>query len=85
VEAITIAPEPADSQDARWCFERYYAELDERFEGGFDVAAALPLGLDELTPPRGPVPVARLAAAPVGCAPGKPSDHQTPEGRSALE
>lgn len=66
-EPITIAPEPADSDDVRRCFERYYAELDERFEGGFDVAAALPLGLDDLTPPRGLVLVARSAGTAVAC------------------
>ena len=64
---ISIAAEPADSDDVRWCFEQYYAELDQRFAAGFDVAAALPLGLDELTPPRGAVLVARLRGAPVGC------------------
>ena len=64
---ITIAEEPADSDDVRWCFEQYYVELDRRFDRGFDVAVALPLGLDELTPPRGLVLVARLGSAPVGC------------------
>jgi GNAT superfamily N-acetyltransferase len=67
VARISIGPEPADSDDVRRCFERYYAELDRRFEGGFDVAAALPLGLEDLTPPRGLVLVARLEGAPVGC------------------
>jgi ribosomal protein S18 acetylase RimI-like enzyme len=67
VPGITIAPEPADSDDVRRCFERYYTELDERFADGFDVAAALPLGLDELTPPQGLVLVARQGGAPVGC------------------
>lgn len=64
---IVIAEEPAASDDVRWCFEQYYAELDRRFEGGFDVAAALPLGLEELTPPHGLVLVARLEGRPVGC------------------
>jgi ribosomal protein S18 acetylase RimI-like enzyme len=76
---ITIAPEPADSADVRWCFEQYYAELDERFEGGFDVAAALPLGLDELMPPRGVVLVARLDGAPVGCGAVKLRDPEAGE------
>lgn len=76
---LTIAPEPADSDDVRWCFERYYEELDERFEGGFDVAAALPLGSAELVPPRGLVLVARLDGAPVGCGAVKLSDPRAAE------
>lgn len=64
---FTIAEEPARSDDVRWCFEQYVAELEQRLEGGFDVAAAVPLGLDDLTPPRGLVLVARLGGAPVGC------------------
>jgi GNAT superfamily N-acetyltransferase len=73
-DSISIAPEPADSADVRWCFERYYAELDERFEAGFDVAPALPLGLDDLMPPKGLVLVARLGGAPVGCGAVKLAD-----------
>lgn len=76
---IRIAPEPADSEDVRWCFQRYYTELDERFEGGFDVAAALPLGLGDLTPPNGLVLVARLDGAPVGCGAVKLGDPDVAE------
>jgi GNAT superfamily N-acetyltransferase len=78
-EDVAIGPEPADSDDVRWCFERYYAELDERFEGGFDVGAALPLGLDDLVPPRGLVLVARLDGAPVGCGAVKLVDPEVAE------
>jgi ribosomal protein S18 acetylase RimI-like enzyme len=77
--SISIAPEPADSQDVQRCFERYYAELDERFEDGFDVVAALPLGLDDLTPPRGLVLVARLDGTPVACGAVKLSDPDAAE------
>ena len=38
---VTIGPEPADSPDAAACLRRYMAELDERFDIGFDPAAAL--------------------------------------------
>lgn len=62
-----IEEAPAASAEVAWCFERYYAELDARFERGFDVAAALPLGLEELTPPAGLVLLARLDGHPVGC------------------
>ena len=62
---IVIIEEPADSDDVRWCFGQYYEELGRRF--GYVVDAALPLGLDELTPPRGLVLIARDDGAAVGC------------------
>jgi ribosomal protein S18 acetylase RimI-like enzyme len=62
---ITIAEEPADSDAVRWCFEQYYEELGRLF--GYMASTALPLGLDELTPPRGLVLIAREDVAPVGC------------------
>jgi DNA-binding MarR family transcriptional regulator/GNAT superfamily N-acetyltransferase len=64
---IEIAAEPADSDDARACFGRYFAELDRRFEHGFAVERALPAGAPELTPPAGLLLVARLRGEPVGC------------------
>jgi GNAT superfamily N-acetyltransferase len=76
---VTIAPEAADSEDVRRAFERYYAELDERFAGGFEVAAALPLELEQLTPPRGLVLVARLDGVAVGCGALKLSDPEVAE------
>ena len=79
MDEFTIAPEPADSDAVRRCFERYYTELDGRFADGFDVAAALPLGLDELTPPRGLVLIARLGGEPVGCGAVKLSDPDVAE------
>ena len=77
--AIAIHEEPAGGEDVRWCFRQYYAELDRRFEGGFDVDAALPLGLDELTPPRGLVLIARLDGVPVGCGAVKLADERIAE------
>jgi uncharacterized protein YdhG (YjbR/CyaY superfamily)/GNAT superfamily N-acetyltransferase len=74
-----IEEAPAASAEVRWCFERYYAELDARFEGGFDVAAALPLGLEELTPPAGLVLLARQDGHPVGCGALKLGDPESAE------
>jgi len=34
--SVTMAAEPEDSEDAKRCVAAYYAELDRRFEGGFD-------------------------------------------------
>jgi hypothetical protein len=64
---ISIAEEPVDSEAVRWCFARYYEELDRRFERGFDVTVALPLGVEDLTPPHGLILVARMDGRPVGC------------------
>jgi ribosomal protein S18 acetylase RimI-like enzyme len=79
VTTTSIAEEPADSEAVRWCFARYYEELDRRFERGFDVAAALPLGVDDLTPPRGLVLVARRDGRPVGCGALKLADPRIAE------
>ncbi len=57
--------EPADSDDVRWCFAQYYAELGTDY--GYDVDTALPLGVDELTRPRGLVLIIREGEAAVGC------------------
>jgi ribosomal protein S18 acetylase RimI-like enzyme len=62
---IVIAEEPADSEDVRWCFGQYYAELGRLLDYVAD--EALPLGLDELTHPRGSVLIARDDGELVGC------------------
>ncbi len=65
MERFTIAEEPADSDDVRWCFGQYYRELGTEF--GYDVDTALPLGVDQLTRPHGLVLVIRDGSEPVGC------------------
>lgn len=65
--AVTIAPEPADSVVARWCLQRYFDLLDERFEGGYDPANAQPADAHEFMPPEGVFLVARATGEPVGC------------------
>lgn len=55
------------SREARWCLERYYAELDRRFEAGFDPEASVPAPDDDLVPPRGAFLVAEVDGRPVGC------------------
>ncbi len=64
---VVIAPEPADSADAAECLRRYMAELDERFDIGFDPEAALPLEPEAITPPNGVLLLARRDGEPVGC------------------
>jgi DNA-binding MarR family transcriptional regulator/GNAT superfamily N-acetyltransferase len=64
---VRLAVEPPGSADARWCLERYFAELDARFEAGFDPARSISADAHELTRPRGLFLVARLHGRPVGC------------------
>jgi DNA-binding MarR family transcriptional regulator/ribosomal protein S18 acetylase RimI-like enzyme len=60
VSMVSIQPEDPGSADARWCLGHYYAELDERFEEGFEA-------------PRQPAPdilaclIARVGGQPAGC------------------
>jgi DNA-binding MarR family transcriptional regulator/GNAT superfamily N-acetyltransferase len=53
--------------DARRCVAAYFAELAERFDGGFDATRSLPADDAALTLPAGLLLVARLHAEPVGC------------------
>jgi DNA-binding MarR family transcriptional regulator len=55
------------SPAARWCLARYFAELAERFEGGFDPAQSIPAADDEMRPPRGAFLVATADGEPVAC------------------
>jgi DNA-binding MarR family transcriptional regulator/GNAT superfamily N-acetyltransferase len=60
---------PADPADpaARSCLRSYFAELDTRFDGGFDIAAGLAAAAAEYGPPHGLMLVAWLRGDPVGC------------------
>jgi DNA-binding MarR family transcriptional regulator len=64
---VRFAVEDPTSVDARWCFEQYFAELDARFDGGFDPALTISADARELTPPAGLLVVARLRDQPIGC------------------
>jgi DNA-binding MarR family transcriptional regulator len=64
---ITIAPEPADSVDALWCLDQYYAFLDDRFEEGYDPAQGQPTDAKDFSPPKGVFLIARMGDKAVGC------------------
>lgn len=64
---IMIAFEAADSADARWCLEQYYAELAMRFDAGFDPLAGNNFDPAEMTPPKGWFVIARRNGEAVGC------------------
>ena len=70
MRASEVAIEPADpaSVDARACFDAYFAELQMRFDSGFDPAMTVSATPDELTPPAGVLLLARLEGRAVGCA-----------------
>jgi DNA-binding MarR family transcriptional regulator/GNAT superfamily N-acetyltransferase len=55
------------SPEARWCVAQYFAELADRFDGGFDPARSLPADDDEFRPPRGGFLVATVDGEPVAC------------------
>ena len=65
--SVTVALEPADSADARFCLESYYAELARRFPSGFDPLAGNNFDPAEMTPPKGWFVVARSDGEAVGC------------------
>lgn len=64
---VLLRPETADSDDARWLLEQYYAEIDRRFETGLDRGAILTSDPHEISPPRGVFVAGRLAGRPVAC------------------
>jgi DNA-binding MarR family transcriptional regulator len=61
------AIDPADPA-AQMCLREYFAEIDRRFESGFDPSVSVPPEeLDELRHPNGVFVVATLRSEPVGC------------------
>jgi DNA-binding MarR family transcriptional regulator/RimJ/RimL family protein N-acetyltransferase len=64
---VTLAVEDPTTPDARWCVDQYFAELDTRFEAGFDPKKSIPADAHEMVPPRGALVVARLHDRPIGC------------------
>lgn len=64
---VRIAITDPASADARWCLEQYFAELNRRFETGFDPTRGISAQAHEMTPPAGLFLVASLRQKPVGC------------------
>ncbi|MBA8825198.1 GNAT superfamily N-acetyltransferase [Saccharopolyspora lacisalsi] len=64
---IGIGPEPIDSVDARWALGSYTAELDERFQEGFDANRAAPPESGDFVPPRGVFLLVRAEGTVAGC------------------
>lgn len=62
-----IVREPPGSPAARRCVARYFAELQRRFEAGFDPDASLPADDDDLVPPVGTFLVGSIDGEAVAC------------------
>lgn len=65
---VRFSIEDPTTPDARWCFDQYFAELNARFEKGFNPALSISADASELAPPLGMLLIARLRDRPVGCA-----------------
>lgn len=74
---ITIQ-DPAGS-DAQFCLRSYFAELNSRFDSGFDPGTSIPLAGAELVEPAGLFLVAQIRGEPAGCGALKLHDGQPAE------
>jgi DNA-binding MarR family transcriptional regulator len=64
---VEIAPADASTDEARFCVQSYYAELDQRMDTGFDAALSRYGDFTGFVEPAGMVLLARLRGEPVGC------------------
>ena len=64
---VEIAIEDPNTGDARWCIRQYVAELNARFEAGWDPSRSISANARELVPPAGLLLLARLRGKPIGC------------------
>ncbi len=77
--SVTVSPIDPAEPEARECVRAYFAELDRRFDTGFDPSRSMSAEDDELRPPVGMLVLAWLRERPVGCGavkflPGQPAD-----------
>jgi DNA-binding MarR family transcriptional regulator/GNAT superfamily N-acetyltransferase len=64
---VEVDVEDPASTVARLCIGSYFAELDTRFDAGFDPSLSISADVEELTEPAGLLLVARLRGEPIGC------------------
>ena len=64
---VEVDVEDPASTAARFCIGSYFAELDTRFDTGFDPSLSISADVEELTEPAGLLLVARLRGEPIGC------------------
>ncbi len=65
--AVRVERVDPASAEARSCLERFYAEIDRRFESGYDPGRSLPAPADDFVPPDGVFLVATVDGKSVGC------------------
>ena len=65
--AVRVAVEDPTTADAARCIRSYFAELDQRFEAGFDPQRSLSADATELVEPDGLLLLARLRGEAIGC------------------
>jgi DNA-binding MarR family transcriptional regulator len=64
---VEVAPADPASADAQTCLAAYFAEIDDRFEHGWDQSVGIHLEPADMAPPRGLILLARLDGEAVGC------------------
>ena len=64
---VEIAVEDPTTDAAQYCIGAYFAELDTRFDAGFDPALSITADAAELTEPAGLLLLGRLRGEPIGC------------------
>jgi DNA-binding MarR family transcriptional regulator/GNAT superfamily N-acetyltransferase len=67
LERVSIEEADPQGEVARWCLGEYYAELERRFEEGFDVARSRDPEPENMVRPRGAFLVALSDELPIGC------------------
>src|SRR6267378_4179093 len=76
---VEIGPLDPAHPHARHCLNEYFAELDRRFDTGFDPTRGISAHEDELRPPAGLFLVATLRGDPIGCGAFFFNDNETTE------
>jgi DNA-binding MarR family transcriptional regulator/GNAT superfamily N-acetyltransferase len=65
--AVQLNVVDPETDDAQYCLRKYFSEINNRFETGFDLSTALPTAPESMREPRGLFVVATLHGKPVGC------------------
>jgi len=73
-DRIAIVSSDPEAPAAQWCLSQYYAELNRRFAGGFDVTLSADPEAEAMRDPRGTFLLADSDGVPVGCAGLKGTD-----------
>ena len=76
---VEVTPVDPGHPHAQHCLNAYFAELDRRFDKGFDPVQSISADEDELRPPAGLMLVATLRGDPIGCGALKFHDNEPAE------